>query len=202
MKNKMIILIFVLCALLFSVSGCRAPETANDPELSSDSIEADGPGPSGEGPEDNGSKEEDGPAEEEAAGDEEEPAPGPGDPPLEELDYITLTANHVGGKPGRLSMDFDLETGRITGFLEMVFGEVHLDGNSTIACMYFIEGSISGTMDLDTRIIEADLTGKSTTEDRGCFPGDMEFTLEGKISDDFSVARGTTSFGPDWSVFK
>ncbi len=196
MKNIVIILIFVLCAFLFLVNGCRIPENTDGPDLPADNIEAGDAGPSGEVTEGDGSKENDGPA------DEEEPVIETSEPPSGELDSVTLTASHVGGKPGDLSMDFDLKTGDITGFLEMEFDEVHLDGNATIVCLYFVEGNISGTLDLDTRIIEAVFTGKSVTEDRGCFPGDMEFTLEGKISEDFSVARGTTSFGPDWSIFK
>jgi hypothetical protein len=196
MKNIVIILIFVLCAFFFIVNGCRIPENTDGPDLTADNIESGDTGSSGEVPEGDGSEENDGPA------GEEEPVIEAGDQLSGELDSVTLTASHVGGKTGDLSMDFDLKTGDITGYLEMEFDEVHLDGNSTIVCLYFVEGSISGTLDLDTRIIEAVFIGKSVTEDRGCFPGDMEFTLEGKISEDFSVARGTTSFGPDWSIFK
>ncbi len=115
---------------------------------------------------------------------------------------VELNASHVGGNPGSITMIFNLITGEVSGNLEMKYSEVWLDGNQTVVCIYNIEGYIKGIMDLETRVITADFFGESNTENRGCYEGELQFSMKGKIREDYSVARGTTTYGGvDWSVF-
>ena len=120
----------------------------------------------------------------------------------EEIEFVELSAKHVGGNPGSITMFFDLKTGEVTGTLEMEYIETSLDGNSTVICKYLIKGDIKGTLDLKTRIIKANFSGQAISDDKGCYRGGLPFTMTGKISKDYQIARGTTSFGPEWSVFR
>ncbi len=122
---------------------------------------------------------------------------------IEEIpEFVELSAKHVGGTPGSITMFFDLITGEVSGDLEMKYSEVWLDGTQTVVCIYNIEGHIKGIMDLETRIITADFTGEAYSDDRGCYSGELQFSMKGKIREDYSVARGTTTYGGvDWSVF-
>ena len=115
---------------------------------------------------------------------------------------VELSARHVGGDPGNITMFFDLINGEVSGFLEMKYTEVSLDGNKTVICQYIIEGDINGTVDLESRVISAEFTGVADSEDKECYKGELKFSMKGKISKDYSVARGTTTYGGvDWSVF-
>jgi hypothetical protein len=116
---------------------------------------------------------------------------------------IELSASHVGGIPGSITMFFDLITGKVSGNLEMKYTEVSLDGNQTVLCVYFIKGYIKGVVDLETRIINADFIGEADSDDSGCYRGELQFSMKGKIREDYSVARGNTTYGGvDWSVFE
>ena len=120
------------------------------------------------------------------------------DPP----ESVELSAEHVGGDPGSITMVFDLITGEVSGYLEIEYTEVSLDGNQTVLCKYIIEGDINGTLDLESRIINAEFTGEADSEDRGCYKGELKFSMKGKISEGYSAARGTTTYGGiDWSVW-
>ena len=116
---------------------------------------------------------------------------------------VELSAKHVGGHDGNITMFFDLVDGVVSGNLELEYAEVFLEGTNTVICVYFIEGAITGTMDLETRLITAEFNGEASSEDKGCYEGELKFNLTGKISKDYSVARGTTDYGGvDWSVFE
>ena len=100
-------------------------------------------------------------------------------------------------------MFFDLVNGEVSGELELEYSEVILEGTQTVICVYQIEGVIQGTLDLQERIISAEFTGEAFSENRGCYNGELKFKLTGKISKDYSVARGSTDYGGvDWSVFE
>jgi len=203
---KHIILIFVFIFVLV-MGGCKPGSGDIEGNMVSETVIADeNTGSEEKDPEteknpiDQGSEE----ADQEGSnsdGEVEDDDPDPGETE-ETPGSIELSASHVGGHPGSITMFFDLITGEVSGNLEMKYTEVSLDGNQTVICVYIIEGHIEGVLDLETRVITADFIGEADSEDKGCYRGELQFSMKGKIGEDYSVARGTTTYGGvDWSVF-
>ena len=201
-----IILIFVF-AFVLVMGGCKTGSEDIEANMVSETVIADENTGSEEkdpetenNPVDQGSEE----ADQEGSnnnGEVEDDDPDPGETE-ETPGSIELRASHVGGHPGSITMFFDLITGEVSGDLEMKYTEVSLDGNQTVICVYIIEGHIKGVLDLETRVITADFIGEADSEDKGCYRGELQFSMKGKIGEDYSVARGTTTYGGvDWSVF-
>ena len=200
-----IILIFVF-AFVLVMGGCKTGSEDIEGNMVSETVIADeNTGSEEKDPEtennpiDQGSEETD--QEDSGNGEVEDDDPDPGETE-ETPGSIELSASHVGGHPGSITMFFDLITGEVSGNLEMKYTEVSLDGNQTVICVYIIEGYIKGVLDLETRVITADFIGEADSEDEGCYRGELQFSMKGKIGEDYSVARGTTTYGGvDWSVF-
>ena len=202
-----IILIFVFTFVLV-MGGCKPGSGDIDGNMVSETViteENENTGSEEKDPEtenntiDQGSEKTD--QEDSGNGEVEDDDPDPGETE-ETPGSIELSASHVGGHPGSITMFFDLITGEVSGNLEMKYTEVSLDGNQTVICVYIIEGYIKGVLDLETRVITADFIGEADSEDKGCYRGELQFSMKGKIGEDYSVARGTTTYGGvDWSVF-
>lgn len=206
MKNKAIltymIIVFLFAFMLF-IGGCKPipeniietvdeTETIEDSEKSG-SEEVDPEDEDGQTEQEDGENNPEDNIEDEEIIEEEESGPP---------EFVELSAKHLGGTPGSITMFFDLVNGKVSGNLEMEYTEVSLDGNQTSLCVYDIKGEINGTVDLETRVIIAEFIGEADSEDRGCYKGDLKFSLKGKIGKDYNVARGTTTYGGvDWSVF-
>lgn len=205
MSNKIIfiyIIIIFLSAVLLVIGGCKSgsediTDTAYETETIDDN-ENDGSEVIDPEIENGQIEQEDEEKNQEDVNSDEETVEGDNEPP----ESVELSAKHVGGDSGSITMFFDLKNGEVSGHLEMEYTEVSLDGNKTVICVYDIKGEISGTMDLESRVINAEFTGEADSEDKGCYKGELKFSMKGKISKDYSVARGTTTFGGvDWSVF-
>lgn len=109
----------------------------------------------------------------------------------EEQDSITLSGSYIEGNPGSLIININIETGDVSGHLIMNTTELFLDGNTTHICNFLIEGDISGTLDLETRIISGTLIGEATTEDEGCLGSEIICNLNAELSKDYSYVKGS-----------
>jgi hypothetical protein len=202
MKNIKVILIYILIILFLAftcISGCVKKEdnikndVSQEEDLQEDDIIEVEQDPDTDQDEEISDSEET--VQEESTENQEEEQQ---EPPTS----VELSAKHVGGHDGNITMIFDLVGGEVSGNLELEYAEVFLDGTSTVICQYYIVGDITGTIDLETRIITAEFNGEASSDDKGCYEGELKFNLIGKISKDYSVAGGTTDYGGvDWSVY-
>jgi len=108
----------------------------------------------------------------------------------EESDLLTFESSFIGGNPGRLIMNIDLETGKVSGTLEMDSFETYLEGTNTKVCEFKITGSLTGEIDPETGIINATMDGEAKSDVASCIGGQIRYDTEAQLYENKKFVTG------------
>ena len=103
-------------------------------------------------------------------------------------DLITFKTSKVNENTAVMILEVNIETGEITGIIQMGFKGFDMNMNSTKICDYVLTGRITGELDTETRDIRGELEGRAETDTKSsdCKSYDVIYEMFASISEDFS----------------
>lgn len=93
----------------------------------------------------------------------------------EDSSKLEFICYFIGGNPGKMVLNIDLDTNEVYGTLEMVSSEIYLEGTNSKVCDFEISGIIEGELDPENREITAVMNGEARSESPTCVGGEIRY---------------------------
>lgn len=120
-------------------------------------------------------------------------------------DIILFRGNSVNGNKAVMILEVNIITGDISGLIQMGFKSFDMDLSNTKICDYILEGSITGSVDLQTLEITGEINGKAVTDTQSeaCNDYNVNYSMTAVMMWDKSRIKGyfDTKTQDEWEFF-